>query len=96
MVDELDLRRQADRAARAKVLLDDTMLTEAFEALRQAYIDGILDSNPKDTDTREKLWLATTVLTKVRGHLEQTISRGTVASAMLADLETKAARAKRA
>jgi len=94
--DEFSLRRDAARAAQAQRLLDDEMLTEAFATLRQAYIDGILGSKAQETDTRERLWLATTVLTKVRGHLEQTVSNGKVSKALLADLEQQAAREKRA
>lgn len=96
MIDEIGLRRDMDRAAKAKALLDDKMLSEAFDTLRQAYVDAILGSAVKDTDTRERLWLATTVLTKVRGHLEQAIATGSVSKAMLADFEEKASRAKRA
>lgn len=96
MVDEIGLRRDMDRAAKARALLDDPLLSEAFDTLRQAYIDAILGSAAKDTDERERLWVATTVLTKVKGHLEQTIATGGVSAAILSDLQAKASRAKRA
>lgn len=94
--DEFSLRRAADRAAKAKALLDSELLTEAFATLRTEYIRAWEATAPRDQDARERLWTATTVLTKVRGHLNSVIADGKVATVQLADLEAKAKREKRA
>ena len=95
MTDEFTLRREADRAAKANALLSDELLAEAFTTLRAEYIRAWEATAARDQDARERLWTATTVLTKVRGHLETMISDGKIASAQLADLEAKAKREKR-
>lgn len=94
--DELALRKQMERAAQAKALLDDVLLNEAFAELKQAYLDTWMRTEARDTDARERLWVAQTVLTKVKGHLEQMVTNGTVASVQLADIEEKAKRKPRA
>lgn len=91
--DEFSLRRATDRAAKAKQLLESEMFTEAFDALRNEYIRAWLATDPRDSDARERCWVATTVLTKVRGHLSSVISDGKVADRLLADMEEKAKRA---
>lgn len=94
--DELSLRRDADRAAKAKALLESDLLAESFATLRAEYIKAWEATSPRDQDARERLWTATTVLTKVRGHLDSVISNGKIAMAQLADLEARAKREKRA
>jgi hypothetical protein len=94
--DEFSLRRAADRAAKAKALIENETLAEAFTTLRAEYIKAWEATSPKDQDTRERLWIATTVLTKVRGHLQSVVDGGKVASALLADMEAQAKRKPRA
>lgn len=94
--DELALRRAMDRAAKAQALVDDEILKEAFTTLRQSYVDAWMATDARDTDGRERLWAATTVLTKVRDHLDRMISDGMVAEAQLRFNEDKARRSKRA
>ena len=94
--DELALRRAAERAAQAKTLIDSVLLNEAFAELRQAYLNKWFTTAAGDTDTRERLWVAQTVLTKVRGHFDTIINDGKIAEAQLADIEAKAQRQKRA
>jgi hypothetical protein len=86
MTDEFTLRRDADRAAKAQGLLDNELLAESFTALRAEYIRAWEATAARDQDARERLWVATTVLTKVRGHLETMISDGKVASAQLVEI----------
>jgi len=93
--DEFTLRRQLDRAAKARAILDNEMLTEAFATLRQAYLDAWEATAPRDQDARERLWMATTVLTKVAGHLETVLTDGKIASQQLAFMDAEQERTKR-
>ena len=81
--DEFTLRRALDRAAKARAILDNEMVTEAFATLRQAYLDGWEATSARDQDARERFWLATTVLTKVAGHLETVLTDGKIAAHQL-------------
>ena len=93
--DEFTLRRQMDRAAKARAILDNEMLAEAFATLRQAYLDAWEATAPRDQDARERFWVATTVLTKVAGHLETVLTDGKIASAQLAMMDAEQERTKR-
>lgn len=78
-----DLRKDLDRAARAERLLSDELLTEAFMALEDAYIEHWRNSKVLDADGREKLWQAVQIVGKVRSHLERAINDGKFAAAEL-------------
>ena len=78
-----DLRKDLDRAARADRLLSDELLTEAFMALEDAYIEHWRNSKVLDADGRERLWQAVQIVGKVRAHLAQVITDGKMAAAEL-------------
>ncbi len=95
MADETELRRDAARADRARALLSDELLTEAFEKLRAYYIDELIASPVSDAVRREKLFFAARVLPAVRNNLEKYLIDGTVAAKQLANLEDDMKRNKR-
>lgn len=64
------------RARRAESLLNDELLTEAFDALRTTYLAAIEDSKVDQTDVREKLYAHITTLKSVRGHLRSVMENG--------------------
>mgnify|MGYP000479273032 FL=1 len=94
--DELSLRRDAARAAQAQRLLDDEMLTEAFDGTRQRYIDIWLTSDARDDDARARCWLGIKNLELVREHLTRVVSNGQIALRQIEMNEAKAKREKRA
>lgn len=83
MSDEIVLRRDADRGARAQTILDNELFSEAFDALSAAYVEAWRNSDPRDTDGRERVWHAIQIVGKVKSHLETLISAGTMAQAEL-------------
>lgn len=83
MTDEIALRKDVDRAARAKALLEDSLIAEAFAELDRAYVTAWRNSDPRDDDGRYKLWQAVQLLGKVQTHLQQVIASGTFADAEL-------------
>lgn len=82
-MDELALRRDMEKAARAKQLLEDETLSSAFAALEADYIAAWKATSARDQDGRERAWTAITVLSGVRRHLENLIGNGAVAAAEL-------------
>jgi hypothetical protein len=86
LADESALVRAMTRAARAKALLADELLAEAFEALPKAYFDGWRNSPPRDTDGRERLWQAAQIVGLVKHHLEAIVADGSLAKRELDDI----------
>ncbi len=87
MTDEIELRRDAARADRARALLGDELLTEAFDKLRALYVEELLASPAADAVRREKLYLAARIVPAVKAYLEKVMMGGSVAAKQLANLE---------
>jgi hypothetical protein len=62
------------------------VLAKAFEAVKSQYTDGWLLSDPRDDAGREKLWVATTILSRVEHQLRQYVSDGKVAERNIEEL----------
>jgi hypothetical protein len=95
VTDEIALAKATEKAAQAQRLLDDKMLKEAFETLERAYIERWRATGIDDVTGREKLFLATNVIGKVKDHLTAIVSDGKVAQAELDNLAREAQRKKR-
>lgn len=95
MSDELKLRRELERADRAKRLLGDEMLNEAFAALEKSYLDVWRGTHNSEADFRERLWIAVRVIECVRAHLAQVAASGFLADAHLKELKECAERQSR-
>jgi len=90
------LQRDIVRGARAKALMDDELLQEAFTRLEADYIGAWRATPARDTDARERLWQAVNVLGKVRDHLGQVAAAGNLAQRQVDDLvKLEAARKQR-
>jgi predicted hotdog family 3-hydroxylacyl-ACP dehydratase len=95
VTDEAKLRADRDRGARAKALLEDKLLIEAFTELDAQYMAAWRSSPALDTQAREKLHLAVNVLAKVREHLTTVAASGKLAVKELEQLTAEAERKKR-
>ena len=95
MTDEFTLRKDAERGQRAKRLLEDELLIEAFSGLEAAYIQAWKDTHAGNTEGREKLYLAIKVLPAVRANLDSIASSGYLAEHELTMLAEEAARKRR-
>jgi len=87
MTDEIALRLEVDRAARAQALVNDELLADAFAKLRTEYQAAWLNTGARDTDARERLWQGLKVVEKVEDHLKRIISDGAVARREIQQLE---------
>ena len=72
------------RGHRAEALLTDPLMVEAFAKLEWAYFEGWKASEPRDTEGRERLYLAVGQLNRIREHLKGAASSGKVEQATLA------------
>lgn len=84
MIDEIELQRDVDRAARAHALIHDDLLAEAFTTLKTTYLEAWEDSHLRDTEGRERLFQAVKLISSVQSHLEHILSNGLLAKHELA------------
>lgn len=78
------LRREINRGQRAKALLENTILNEAFQKVDDECVR--LWREAKDHDTREGMWLRLQSLQHVRTALEAVIKDGDLAQRKLEKL----------
>ena len=57
MEDEGQRAEEIDRGNKAKVILSDPLFQEAFDQLRELYMNAWEQTTIKDSDTRERLWM---------------------------------------
>lgn len=72
------------RGDRAKQLLDEPLLVEAFAVAEQEYLDQWQNSPARDVEGREKLYLMLKLLQRVKGHLTSAMESGVIEKATLA------------
>jgi hypothetical protein len=71
------------RGARAKALLESELLKQVFAQIEADYIEGWRRTSARDTDARERLWLAVQVVGIVKDHLVIVANDGKLAQAEL-------------
>lgn len=68
-----------NRGAAAKRLMEDEILTGAFTAVREGYIQAWVSSGQHDVDGRERAYRKLTVLGEVQDQIESYITDGAMA-----------------
>lgn len=86
MTDEHKLIRDKGRGQRAKSLLENEMMVEAFKALEADYIKAWAGTDPSQAAARENYYRAVQILGDVRRHLLKVATNGTLAERELDNL----------
>ena len=73
-----DLRREEH----ARRLLEDVLLKEAFDTLREDLMNRWSHSGTTDSEARESIWLAIRLLDKIDGHIRSIVETGHMAKIM--------------
>jgi len=95
MADDIELQKQVNRGVQAKLLLENSLLTEAFASLESEYANALFMTKLEDQPAREKFYLAFNVVGKVRNHLTMMVQNGHVAATELKSLTADAERKKK-
>lgn len=66
----------SQRAALAKQILDNKAFQEAFDILKNTYINAMIKTKTEDSKSRDLLHMRLMCLGDLMGHLTQCISRG--------------------
>jgi hypothetical protein len=77
---------EVSRSQQAKQILQNKIFKEAIDSLKKLYSEALLEkTGAKESDTREKLWIAYNVVGKVEQHLQTVIETGKLAEKQLED-----------
>ena len=87
MEDEGQRAGEIDRGNKAKVILSDPLFQEAFDQLRELYMNAWEQTTIKDSDTRERLWMMIANLGDVKAHLKTVLETGQMSEQQLDDLD---------
>jgi len=83
------LSQEIRRSDKAKQILENPIFKESLEELKKLYTQSLFNTGAKETDTREKLWLAVNVLGKVEQHIQQVLDTGKLARKQLEDFRNQ-------
>lgn len=76
--------QELSRSNQAKQILENNLFKEAVESLKKIYSEALLEkTGAKESDTREKLWIAYNVVGKVEQHLKSILETGKLAEKQL-------------
>ena len=76
----MSTEREAARGIRAKALLDDELMREAFQALEEAYTDEWKRTADAEGAKRDRLWIRLKLLHEVKAHLLIVAEDGKIAA----------------
>ena len=76
-------------------MIENKIFIEAINSLKKLYSEALLEkTGAKESDTREKLWIAYNVVGKVEQHLQTVIETGKLASKQLEDFRQQQIKTK--
>tara|TARA_B100000700_G_C15046840_1_gene858339 strand:+ start:548 stop:799 length:252 start_codon:yes stop_codon:yes gene_type:complete len=73
----MDLIKDRERGARAQAVLNEPIVLEAFNTIRNLYFDAWRNSNA--AEQREHLYCLFTAIDEFQGHLENVLKTGQMA-----------------
>jgi len=71
-----------ERERRANSLINDPLLNEAFDVLKEDLMNRWNHSGSTDLEARESIWLAMRLLDRIHGHINSIIESGHMAKMM--------------
>ena len=83
--EQAKLQQELSQSNKASELLNDPLLKESFDKLKNLYSTSLLNTGANETETREKLWLAFNIVGKVEQNLQEILDTGKLASKQLED-----------
>ncbi len=85
----MSLEQELTRGERARRLLEDPLLVEAFDAVEAALRSAWAATGEAEERERERLWLMLRLLGRVRGHISSVMETGKLADRQLATIEQR-------
>lgn len=82
-LDEGALRLKAEKSARARELLGNELMQDAFRVVEDVYVQAWRRTTVEEIETRERAWLALQLLNDIKSHLEMTVAEGVAAQKLI-------------
>jgi len=73
------------RADRAKEILENPLVIEAFETIERELTKALMNSPARDAEGREKLYLMNQLLGRVKKHFASVVNNGAMAKRTIKD-----------
>jgi phosphomevalonate kinase len=71
-----------ERERRAQSLINDPLLKESFDVLKEDLMNRWQHSGSTDLEARESIWLAMRLLDRIHGHINSIVETGHMAKIM--------------
>ena len=71
-----------ERERKAQNLINDPLLNESFDVLREDLMNRWTHSGSTDLEARESIWLAIRLLERIHGHIKSIVETGHMAKVM--------------
>ena len=71
-----------ERERKAQNLINDPLLNESFDVLREDLMNRWIHSGSTDFEARESIWLAIRLLERIHGHIKSIVETGHMAKVM--------------
>lgn len=89
MTDETVLAEQTLRGESARQILENPVFNEAFEDIRQFFIESWQETRGDETEKRENAYIALRLLQNLKEQFEQKIANGEFARKKLLEIKDK-------
>jgi len=86
-MDQTKLSKEISRGEKAKLLLEEPLLKEAFEILKIEYKEALLQTKHDEDAVRKVLWQAYHITDKVENHLRTVMDTGKLAAQQIQQLK---------
>jgi hypothetical protein len=83
--EETKLSKEVSRANNARQLLNNSLLRESLDKIKELYNQSLLNTGAKEVETREKLWQAYQIVGIFERHFIEIIDTGKLATKQLDD-----------
>ena len=83
----MSIEEEINRGQRARLLLEDELVAEAFDTLEATYTEAWKDSLDGEGDKRDRLWLMLKLMGRIKGHLLEVMESGKLAQHHLDDTD---------
>jgi hypothetical protein len=83
----LTLEEELKKAGEAKLLLEHPLIAEAFSAIKKQMVDAWETSAVRDTEGRERLFMAVKILVQLEGFLREFVVTGKLAAMQIEALK---------
>ena len=86
-MDHNKLASEVSRGEKAKLLLDEPLIKEAFETLKKEFQDAILNTKHNEDEARRALWQAYHLTDRVENPLRTVMETGKLAATQINQLK---------